>query len=203
MEPASNTSVYGRNDEYGLKNCNYDFTGFSVRLLDRLRSGRQVFRVAVVHPNSVRKQCREYEVERYWERLVDYDSPSIIAGDWNAGWRCLLFTKSCTDKSDQIQFPPTRSSPHLRWRSIYSNGLYWEDLAYRFPHDPTAAGFGTMRMWLDHAFSNFGEPCVDCGHFYGTHDLEWGVAIGGSDGMERADGGSGCDHRQILWDMWM
>lgn len=201
LVPGSDRSVYGRNDEYGRKKCNFDFTGFALQLVDHMRGG-QAFTVAVVHPDSTKPDCRRYEIEEYWDKLVDHDGESIIAGDWNAGIRCLTGKKLCSDNGEDLQYPPPHPSP-FKWRTIYSNGIYWDGVAERFPHDPTAAAVGPVRLWIDHAFANFGEPCFNCGHFYDTEDFKWGAAVGGSDGMERADGGSGCDHRQIIWDMWV
>jgi hypothetical protein len=53
----------------------------------------------------------------------------------------------------------------------------------------------------DFAYSNFGAACTGCGGAYGTSSLAYASACGGYDGMPRADGGDGMDHRQLLVDL--
>src|SRR4030042_1364306 len=60
-------SAYGRNDSYGKSNCNYDFTGFRVKLV--LDGGSTITAVAV-HPNSGHSSCRTEEIGRYWSTLA-------------------------------------------------------------------------------------------------------------------------------------
>lgn len=173
--PNSSKTVYGRNDSYGLQNCNYDFTGHSVRLLYK---GVDTITPVSIHPNSTYPQCRTYEIANYWEELCA--SPkTVIAGDWN------------TDIASELQVPTA-------FKTIFSKGYYW-DLHYASGDYSHSTFLGSRH--LDHAYANFAEPCTNCGNVYGTGNLQYGAALGGYNNHPRADGGSGMDHRQILFDM--
>jgi len=69
--------------------------------------------------------------------------------------------------------------------------------------EPTAIYLdGLITRWLDNEYSNFGMPCNNCGQYYNnTMSLVHGSQVGGYNGLPRADGGSGCDHREVLVDM--
>jgi hypothetical protein len=174
LVPNSSRSVYGRNDTFGLSNCNYDFTAHRVRLVYK---GFDTITPVALHPNSMYAQCRTYEIDKYWTELCT-NSKTIIAGDWN------------TDVTSELQVQST-------FQTIFSKGHYW-NLFYS-SGDYSQTTFLSSRH-LDHAFSNFGEPCTTCGSAYGTGSLQYGAALGGYN-HPRADGGSGMDHRQILMDM--
>lgn len=172
----SEKSVYGRNDAYGQSNnCNYDFTAFRVNLL---LEGQDIITAIAVHPNSTNVQCRMYEISNYWDQLAEGDKV-IIGGDFN------------TDDDSELQVPSD-------YKINFSKGHYW-DLTYFSNH--YSAVYILYSKHLDHAFSNSGKPCTDCGNYYGTSDLQYGAALGGYNNHPRADAGSGMDHRQILVDM--
>jgi hypothetical protein len=100
------------------------------------------------------------------------------------------------DNSNELQKPND-------FKINYSIGKYW-DLYNDTTDKPTSIYLdGMVKEWFDHTFSNFGDPCTNCGKYYNTMDLKYGSIVGGYDGMPRADGGYGCDHRQILVDMWI
>ncbi|HEY9162545.1 MAG TPA: hypothetical protein VIS94_15820 [Desulfomonilia bacterium] len=173
-------SACGRNDEYGMKNCNYDFTGFGVTLLLSVSEGlNEEITAVAVHPDSGKKECRKEEIARYWSLLAG-KGKTVIGGDWN------------TDKDAELQVPED-------FLVNYSKGQHWDIILHE---DEYSAEYvlGIKRK-LDHAFSNFGIPCTNCGPYYGTPSLPFGSALGGNDGHPRADGGQGMDHRQILADI--
>jgi len=173
-------SAFGRNDEYGMENCNYDFTGFRVRLLLPVSEGLSEEITAVaVHPDSGGKECRSEEIDRYWSLLAG-KCKTVIGGDWN------------TDKDTELQVPEGFSVN-------YSKGQHWDIISHDDEYSAEYV-FGIKRK-LDHAFSNFGAPCTNCGSYYKTPSLPFGSALGGNDGHPRADGGQGMDHRQILVDI--
>ncbi|RUT05001.1 hypothetical protein DSM106972_038220 [Dulcicalothrix desertica PCC 7102] len=189
--PSSAKSAYGRNDAYGRNyyrllarkyddenpNCNYDFTGFRAKLL--LDSQTTITPVAV-HPNSLNAKCRTEEISRYWSTLAD-SSHVIIGGDWN------------TSSDKELQQPET-------FVVNYSRGQHW-NIAKHSGEYSAKYFFGKIKRKLDHTYSNFGTPCIDCGNFYSTASLPFGSALGGYDKHPRADGGKGLDHRQILVDL--
>jgi endonuclease/exonuclease/phosphatase family metal-dependent hydrolase len=173
--PGSERSAYGRNDSWGKSNCGYDFTGFRVELM---LDGAHPITAVSVHPDSKNVDCRTEEIARYWRDLAK-GSSVIIAGDFNTG-----------------------SATELQRRASYANnfagGRHWNVAN----HDEyTAFYLFGIKYKYDWAFSNAGAGCTSCGSFYGTADLRYGSAVGGYDGMPRADGGEGMDHRQILVDM--
>eukprot|EP01027_Heterolobosea_sp_BB2_P024661 GEZU01037207.1.p1 GENE.GEZU01037207.1~~GEZU01037207.1.p1 ORF type:complete len:252 (-),score=43.91 GEZU01037207.1:142-861(-) len=205
-------SVYGRNDAWGQKNCDFDFTSFRVALELALPSQVKQYRLkqqgddapfiinaVIVHPDSKKEECRTYETAQYWKYQPQGFKNTIIGGDWNAGMKCYLFgTKMCENITDQINFPNDGE-----FQINFSNGQHWY-LGNTYPSDPTSVLFGgSARLYLDHSFSSFGTPCTDCGRFYNGYNITRGSVVGGFDGMPRADGGSGCDHRQLLVDMWI
>jgi hypothetical protein len=113
---------------------------------------------------------------------------SVVAGDWNSGRKCL--GDICLDSVDDMQIPST-------FRTNYLIGTHFDGYVDR-AWEPTAVYLGGLaRQWLDAAFSNFGQACVDCGAHYNTTDLVHGSAVG-SYGIPRADGGWGCDHRRVF-----
>lgn len=172
--PVDLLSAYGRNDEYGRRKCDYDFTGFRAKLL--LENKIPITAVAV-HPNSINSNCRTEEIGRYWTTLANKGNV-IIGGDWN------------TNDTAQLQVPST-------FKVNYSFGNHWNIATH--PNEITS--FAGLPRELDHAFSNFGQACINCGSFYGTEDLPFGSALGGYHDHPQADGGGGMDHRQILVDM--
>jgi hypothetical protein len=176
MVPNSSKSVYGRNDAYGAQNCNYDFTAHSVKLI---YNNMDTITPVALHPNSMVSQCRVYEINKYWTELIGNNTKAIIAGDWN------------TDVQADLQVPS-------QFNTIFSMGNYWNLFYSSTDYSETVF---LSNKHLDHAFSNFGQPCTNCGSVYGTVDLPYGAALGGYNGHPRADGGSGMDHRQILIDM--
>lgn len=188
MVSGSDLSEYGLNDEFGKKNCPFDFTGFRVVL----EYQNQKINFVTVHPNSRVQRCRVNEIRGYWKNLVEnpFTNKTIIGGDFNCGIFCYL-GGICRDSTNEIQL-------NSKFRINYSNGRYW-NLFNNYPNDPTAYAIG-IYAWLDHAFSNFGGPCTNCGIYYNTDSLQYGAIVGGHLNHERADGGSGCDHRQILVD---
>lgn len=173
----STQSAYGRNDDYGKKHCSYDFTGFRARLL---LDGQYEITAVAVHPNSQVADCRLDEIARYWSELADGER-TIIGGDWN------------TEDRDELQVPSG-------FRVNFSAGQHW-DLAKHDDEWSAVYALGLYGRHLDHAFSNFGQPCTNCGALYGTVDLALGSALGGYDGHPRADAGEGMDHRQMLVDL--
>lgn len=193
-------ALRGLNDSYGAAHCHFDFTAHAVPL-QLLATGAALTAVAV-HPDSQHAPCRVPEIAAYWAYVAANAGGSfIIGGDWNAGRRC--YADVCTDASAaELQVPATGVAV------AYSLGQYWalhNDSAAEA--SPTAVYLdGLVRDWLDHVFVSEGGavlgPCTTCGAFYGTASLPWGAVVGGYDGMPRADGGSGCDHRQVLLDMW-
>lgn len=153
--PGSAKSVFGRNDSYGSGNCNYDFTGFRVKLL---LDGQDTITAVAVHPNSSNAQCRTYEINNYWSQLAQ-GSKVIIGGDWNS------------DNYNEI-LPPSN------FQINFSKGNYW-NLAYFPSHYSATYIWPYPDRHLDHTFSNFGLPCTNCGAYYGTTDLIYGAALGG------------------------
>jgi hypothetical protein len=178
MVPNSSKAVYGRNDAYGLQNCNYDFTAHSLQLVYNSHNTDTIVPVSL-HPNSMYSTCRIYEIDKYWTDLISTNKKAIIAGDWN------------TDVDSELQVRPL-------FTTIFSKGHYWNLFYSSTDYSQTTF---LSNKHLDHAFSNFGTPCTNCGNHYGTTDLQYGAALGGYNGHPRADGGSGMDHRQILIDM--
>lgn len=170
-------SAYGRNDTYGKSNCDYDFTGFRVRLL--LDSQYTITAVAV-HPDSSNSSCRTEEIARYWSTLAD-GQYTIIGGDWN------------TDSDAEIQKPAGFQVNYLR-------GAHWT-LATHSNEYTAFYALGLIKRKLDHTFSNFGSPCTNCGSIYGTANIAYSSVVGGYENHPRADAGEGMDHRQILVDM--
>lgn len=177
LVPNSAISVYGRDDAWGKNNCNYDFTAHRVQL--KHKRYKTIFTAVAIHPNSTKSGCRTYEISNYWSQLVGNNSNAIIAGDWN------------TDNDAELQKP-------ANFQTIFSKGNYW-DLA-NFPNDYSAT-YIIGDKHLDHAFSNFGTPCTNCGSYYNNINLQYGVALGGYQGHPRMDNGHGFDHRQILVDI--
>ncbi|MFY9311381.1 MAG: T9SS type A sorting domain-containing protein [Bacteroidia bacterium] len=175
LVPNSSKSVYGRNDAYGQQNCNFDFTGHSVRLVYK---GMDTITAVAIHPNSLNAQCRTYEINKYWTELCAFNK-TVVAGDWN------------TDVDAELQVP-------VSFKTIFSKGHYW-NLFYSASDYSQSTFIGSRH--LDHAYANFGEPCTSCGGHYGTGNLVNGAALGGYQSHPRADGGSGMDHRQILFDI--
>lgn len=182
--PGSPKSAYG---SVADSSCNYDFTGFRVKLL---LNGNIPFTAVAVHPQSGPgdNTCRIQEIGRYWQVLAS-EKNVIIGGDWN------------TDDPAQLQVP-------ANFKINYSFGNHWErttgkkNFIATHPDEYTNTFAGAQKKF-DHAFSNFGSPCRTCGKFYGTPNLIWGSAVGDAplDNHPRADGNSGMDHRQILVDM--
>lgn len=189
-------SLRGLNDTFGASHCHYDFTAHAVPLI--LPSGALLTAVAV-HPDSQQKECRVAEIASYWTYLATnasrLTSSFIIGGDWNAGRRCVLDV--CMNSSAELQIPAGT-------RTAYSLGQYWT-LHNDGDAAPTAVYMaGTVREWLDHVFVQgdfISGPCTECGAFYNSTSLPWGAVVAGYDGVPRADGGSGCDHRAVLLDM--
>ncbi len=175
MVPNSAKSVFGRNDTYGIQNCEYDFTAHSVQLIYK---NFDTITPVALHPNSTFPQCRTYEINKYWSEWSQ-GNKVIIGGDWN------------TELVSELQVPAT-------FRTIFSQGHYW-DLHYSSGDYSQSTFFGSRH--LDHVFSNFGEPCTNYGDITGFGNLPYGAALGGYNSHPRADGGSGMDHRQILIDM--
>jgi hypothetical protein len=175
--PNSPKSAYGGNGIDSQVKCHYDFTGFRAQL--RLEDRFTITAVAV-HPNSSSATCRTEEILRYWMTLAN-EKMTIIGGDWNTGDR------------DQLQQP-------ILFKLNYSKGWHWELIEHSKEVSAEYLG-GLIRRKLDHAYSNFGTPCTQCGYFYGTPDLPFGSALGSYDHHPRADGGQGMDHRQILVDI--
>lgn len=165
-------SSYGRS----LNQCNYDFTGFRVKLrLDK----QKIITAITVHPNSFHAKCRFEEISRYWSTLAEGNV--IIGGDWN------------TEDENEIQRPND-------FLVNYSKGKHWRLIQHNREYSAEYF-FGFIKKKFDHAYSNFGLPCTSCGQFYGTDDLIFGSALGGYDNHPRADRGNGLDHRQILVDL--
>lgn len=179
LVPGSVESAYGRNDAQGKADCAYDFTGIRARLVV---DGRVELTAVAVHPDSKNAGCRAEEIGRYWSRLATGDRV-IIGGDWN------------TESLAEI-------APPGRFRVNYSRGAHW-DLATHPEEYSASYALGAINKQLDHAFSTFGPPCVDCGGVYHTFDLTLGSVLGGYDGHPRADQGDGLDHRQVLVDAWI
>ncbi len=171
-------SAYGRNDIYGKANCPYDRTGFRARLL---LDGVSTITAVAVHPHAADAECRTDEISRYWSKLTGEDAAVIIGGDFN------------TDSDAELQVP-------ARFQTNYSRGQHWDIAAHEGEYS-AVYGDGLVKRQIDHAFSSFGQPCVNCGATYGTADLAYGSALGGYDDHPRADGNYGFDHRQMLVDM--
>lgn len=168
-------SAYGRNDAWGKDNCSYDFTGFRAQLL---LDGATTITAVAVHPDSKNASCRTEEIARIWSQLAQ-GTHTIIGGDFNTG------------SASEIQRPAS-------FLNNYSGGAHWSLTT----HDEYTAFYVLgIKYRYDHAFSSFGAPCTTCGGSYGTASLAHGSVVGGYDGMPRADGGEGMDHRQILVDM--
>jgi hypothetical protein len=179
----ASTSADGRNDDYGKQHCHFDFTGFAVTLLDKATEDNITF--VAVHPDSMQKECKLEEIARYWE-LAKATPKAVVAGDWNSGRKCVL--GACRDSIEDMQIPAS-------FRSDYLVGKHADGVADS-PLDccPTAVYVdGAQREWLDAAFSNFGQP--------NTSVFPHGSAVGSYNGIPRADGGQGCDHRQLLVDL--
>lgn len=165
MIPNSQKSSYGRNDLIGKFKCKYDFTGF--RAMFKFED--IVLNAVVVHPNSMFSDCRVYEIDQYWKTLASNSTRTIVAGDFNAGISNILGI--IRNSTEELQVP-------REFRTVYSNGQYW-NLANFYPQDPTAGAIlGGIKMWIDHMFVNFGKPCTNCGQFYGTESLPYGVVVG-------------------------
>jgi hypothetical protein len=179
LVPGSTESAYGRNDDFGKANCGYDFTGLRARL--RVDDRVEVTAV-IVHPDAKNSDCRLEEIFRYWSLLAQGERV-IIGGDWN------------TESDPDIAMP-------AGFVINYSKGRHW-NLA--FHPDEYSAWYldGGLKKQLDHLFSSFGAPCVDCGGVYHTFDLMFASALGGYDDHPRADQGDGMDHRQVLVDLYI
>ncbi|MBN1209754.1 MAG: endonuclease/exonuclease/phosphatase family protein [Myxococcaceae bacterium] len=175
LVPGSELSAYGRNDSWGKSNCEYDFTGFRVRLL---LDGKYTLTAVIAHPDSDNASCRTEEIARYWSTLAQ-GSRVIIAGDFN--------TASATELQRRASFADN-----------FAGGKHWNVAT----HDEyTAFYIFGIKKKLDWAYSNFGAACTHCGPDYGSASLSYGSVCGGYEGMPRADGGDGFDHRQLLVDM--
>lgn len=189
--PDSAKSVYGRNDGYGLNymstslrtyedgqpNCNYDFTGFRVKLL---LDGQFTITAVTVHPNSGNSSCRQDEIARYWSSLAEGDRV-IIGGDWN------------TSSDGELQKPAAFIVNYLR-------GQHWNIIKHDNEYS-TQYFFNLVNRQIDHTYSNFGIPCTNCGSIYGTKNLAYASVLGGYHRHPRADSGRGMDHKQILVDL--
>lgn len=173
---ASALSAYGRNDDYGKSSCDYDFTGFRVRL----EFAGIIITAVAVHPNSGEVNCRTNEISRYWSTLAD-GPRTLIGGDWN------------TDADAELQLPST-------FRVTYRRGEHW-NVAHHSSECSAVYLSGALCRQLDHTFTNFGSPCLTCGGSYATPNLAYGSAVATYHGHPRADGGDGMDHRQILVDL--
>jgi len=207
LMPGSALSAFGRNDAFGKRRCNYDFTGFRVQLLLKRK---YVITAVAVHPNSgvdaTSTACRVEEIGRYWRTLAT-GNRTIIGGDWN------------TEYLSELQVPRTfkvNYSFGRHWRLAIHPDEYSADYMLTNQNDLFPRWvFLPGKFKFDHTFSNFGPPCTNCGWFYKTVatrdqdlDLPFGSALGGADDgagdnkeHPRADGGDGCDHRQVLVDM--
>jgi hypothetical protein len=131
-----------------------------------------------VHPDSQDASCRTEEISRYWSELAQ-GSRVLIGGDFN--------TSSATELQRRASFAEN-----------FAGGRHWSVAT----HDEyTAFYLLGVKYKYDWAYSNFGAACTACGGNYGTSSLTYGSACGGYDGMTRADGGDGMDHRQLLVDM--
>lgn len=176
MVSGSGKSAYGRNDTWGKSNCNYDFTGFKV---DLVVDGSVPVTAVAVHPDSGDTACRTEEIARYWSTLAT-GTRTIIGGDFNTG------------ATAELQVPST-------FKVNYSRGSHWG--LWLHPDEYTAFYSLGIQYQYDHAFSNSGAVCTDCGTSYGTVNLDYGSVVGGYHGHPRADNGSGMDHRQLLVDL--
>ena len=176
MVTGSALSAYGRNDAYGQSNCDYDFTGFKVNLTV---DGAVPLTAVIAHPQAgSNSSCRTEEIARYWSTLAT-GTRTIIGGDFN------------TESTAELQRPAS-------FGINYSLGSHWGVWQHS---EWTAFYVLGIKYKYDHAFSNFGSYCLDCGPTYGTASLQYGSVVGGYEGHPRADTGSGMDHRQILVDM--
>ncbi len=97
----NSSSVRGRNDSFGIKNCHYDFTAHAVDLFS-LQDG-EIIRFVAVHDDSQVENCRIYENVEYWDRYFLDDVRVILAGDWNAGMTCIKDV--CENSTDQLKIP--------------------------------------------------------------------------------------------------
>lgn len=178
--PGSARSARGRNDDYGKGQCEYHFTSLRV---DLVLEGSFALTAVTVHPDAsiLSSDCRTEEIQRTWSELADAPHV-IIGGDWNS------------DSAEEIAVPPS-------FRINYERGQHW-DLAFHYDEYSAFYTLGIKRQ-LDDAYSNFGWPCVNCGAFYGSDDLPFSSALGGYDDHPQDDEGEGCDHAQILVDMWV
>jgi hypothetical protein len=79
-------------------------------------------------------------------------------------------------------------------------GQHW-NIVEHIDEYSTQYFFNLFKRKLDHAYTNFGTPCLNCGKIYSTKDLSYGSVLGGYDRHPRADKGNGMDHRQILVDL--
>lgn len=168
-------SAYGRNDTWGKSNCDYDFTGFEV---DLVLDGAIALTAVAVHPDSRNASCRTEEIARYWSTLAT-GARTLVGGDFN------------TESVSELQVPAS-------FRVNYSRGNHWD---YAWHSEWTAFYILGIKYMYDHAFTNFGARCSDCGPTYGTGSLTYGSVVGGYEGHPRADGGDGMDHRQLLVDL--
>ena len=132
-----------------------------------------------VHPDSRNSTCRVDTLARMWKDLATRPN-TFVAGDWN------------TAQDAELQVP-------TGFLTNYSRGLHF---GHQHEGEYTAWYYLRGGLKLDHAFSNFGKPCVDCGQFYGggDQDLSFGSAIGRFDGHPSASQ-TGLDHRQVLVDL--
>jgi len=167
--------------------CNFDFTAFKIKL--KLSNGFEVNPIAL-HPQSGdgadQDSCRAKEIARYWQILVGRNPGEnfIIGGDYN---------------TEDIGPLPSGFFPIID-RTNFWDGNFTVDGYYTADYIVgwfinCAAG---NKCYFDHLYSNFGEMSLDY--------LPWGFAIGGYDIGNgnihpRMDGGSGCDHRQLLADI--
>lgn len=160
----------------GVSGCNRDFTGFRMHLV---LDNTHLLTAVAVHPDSGNTSCRTSEISNYWSQLAT-GKKTIIGGDWN------------TDVDTELQVPTS-------FKRNYSKGYRW---SLSYTSNEYTAFYTTGNRRLDHTFSNFGSACTTCGSTYGTANLKDGVGLGGDVySHPRADGTSGCDHRQLLTDM--
>jgi hypothetical protein len=85
--PNSEYSIFGRNDNYGKKYCNYDFTAFSMSFsIDSIYN----ITVMTVHPDSMNTDCRLFEISEYWKVFENNSLNFLIGGDFNTGRNCYF-----------------------------------------------------------------------------------------------------------------
>jgi uncharacterized repeat protein (TIGR01451 family) len=194
--------------------CEYDFTGFRVKL--KLKGVKEPITAVSMHPKSgmpvsaplydandnAASACRKDTIKRIWQNLVGSNPNVIIGGDWN------------TDLPAELQVPFRSASNPKGFINNLSFGKYWDGTFANGRHHTASYVFKPVHY--DHAFSNFGRPATklatDFPQYYpggSDRNLKFGAAVGGygtgtlglSDIHPRADGGEGCDHRQLLIDM--